>query len=159
MIACSCVLLQLISLHKVSQISPKNGTQIAIARVHLLFFTLFSKVCCNLLHCGRQKARKQQIFVELFPPFQAVCYDRQFTSTMSIGCLQFFTVILLIHNAKNDLKNTILTKFCKFNQFQLNISASNHKIRFQHIISEFLTPWTPLGAHPQQRYISFCVTF
>ena len=75
MIACSCLFLFLILLHKVAQISPKNGSQIANSRVNLFFFTLFSKIYSNLLHCGHYKPRKYQILVELFPPFQAVCYE------------------------------------------------------------------------------------
>ena len=67
MIACSCVLLQLILLYKVSQIIPKNGTQIAIARVHLLFFTLFSKFVVIYFTADVRKPENSKFLSNYFP--------------------------------------------------------------------------------------------
>ena len=85
MIACSCVLLQLISLHKVSQISPKNGTQIAIARVHLLFFHFFPKFVVIYFSADVRKPENSKFLWNYFPPSKQCANVHCSVSSVIIG--------------------------------------------------------------------------
>ena len=68
MIACSCVLLLLILLHKVPQISPKNGFQIANSRVNLLFSHFFPKFIVIYLSADIRKPKNSKFWWNYFPP-------------------------------------------------------------------------------------------